>query len=58
MTETAPALLGVFVFILVLSLWNFFTNQMPASVGTGAHWIALLVAAIMGIGVYLQYTRN
>lgn len=58
MNKKGPVFLGVLVFVLVLSVWNYTTSNLPGSVGGGAHWIVLLIAAIAGTGVYLQFLQN
>ena len=58
MGNLLPGILTILVFVLILSVWNWMTANLPGSVGGSLNWIVFLIALIIAIVVFLQTSRE
>jgi len=58
MVKLLEAGIGIGVFVLIISIWNWISSSLPTSPSGHAQWIVLLMAVITGLSVYYTTTRN
>ncbi len=58
MVRLLQAGIGIGVFVLIISVWNWITTSLPASPSGHLRWIVFLMAMIAGLVVYYTTTKN
>lgn len=58
MVRLLQAGIGIGVFVLIISVWNWISSSLPTSPSGHLEWIIFLMALIAGLAVYYNTTKN